>query len=148
MSQKTTTTEDEPPWEERAKCRGMPPSLFVPSTPGGSLTKVVNICWGRNDIWGEDEEGQPILLHKDHECPVRLQCRQAGEERNELGVWGGEIRSTRVHLQGRHNGTIHGYEDIDDEPREIASVKFLKDGRPKKSEPTKPSSGRAYPGDS
>jgi len=87
MSQKPTSlnsTEDK--WWLDAKCRGMPAELFVPDSRGGStdrFEKIKDICWGR--------DGKP-------ECPVRQECKQAGEDENELGIWGGEMRSTRDYL--------------------------------------------------
>ena len=80
------TTDREPRWQDFAKCKGLPPGKFVPSERGGSpdrIEKIRAICWGWDD---------------GIECPVRLECKEAGEANNELGVWGGEMRSTKDYL--------------------------------------------------
>ena len=90
----TTASDPDDPdaWKLQAKCRGLPTSLFVPNKPGGTLEPVVAICWGRND---------GIV------CPVRRECEVAGEEHNELGVWGGYVRSTKVHLRATREMKVH-----------------------------------------
>ena len=65
-------------WRDRAKCKGLDPDLFVPNGPGGSLNRAVAVCHGWND-------GRP--------CPVRRSCFDAGEDGNEIGVWGGQVRN-------------------------------------------------------
>ncbi len=89
-------------WSDYAKCKGMPPSMFVPSGPGGSLAGVLRICNG--------EDGFPV-------CPVRLECGLAGDINDEIGVWGGRVRSTR-------------------RPRTVTPVTMIVDARPKRSDPT------------
>jgi hypothetical protein len=72
--------DDADAWHYAAKCRGMPPSLFIPDGPGGSLDRAVGICHGF--------DGLPP-------CPVRLACYDAGESGNEVGVWGGQVRGQK-----------------------------------------------------
>ena len=59
----------------------MPPSLFIPDGPGGSLDRAVAICHGF--------DGDPP-------CPVRMACYEAGERNNEVGVWGGQVRGQKT----------------------------------------------------
>jgi hypothetical protein len=76
----------------------MPLHLFVPSTPGGNLDRVVGICWGTSDRVIYDEDEGAMFLVDDKECVVRAECEQYGEENNMLGVWGGKIRSSKDYL--------------------------------------------------
>ena len=115
----------------------MPPHLFVPSTPGGSLKRVTGICWGTGDrvinIDGED------FIVDDKPCPVRAECEKFGDANNMLGVWGGKIRSTKVHLQGLRNGQHHDDTPVivkgtpRSQPLELTPVKIVQDARLKKS---------------
>jgi hypothetical protein len=59
----------------------MDPNIFVPSGPGGTLKPALDICNGR--------DGLP-------ECPVKKQCKEFGDATNSLGVFGGEVRSSRT----------------------------------------------------
>ena len=67
-------------WRKRAKCLGMDPNQFVPTTPGGSLKRVYEVCNG-------NEEYPP--------CPVRVECREFAEENELVGVFGGVMHSQR-----------------------------------------------------
>lgn len=73
--------EDLNAWHAHAKCKGMPPSLFIPDKPGGSLDRATSICHGY--------DGNPP-------CPVRIKCYEAGERGKEVGVWGGQIRGQKT----------------------------------------------------
>ena len=101
----TTTKPDA--WWKRAKCRGLPVERFVPDGPGGSLDRTIAICWGTLD---------------GIECPVRVECLEAGETNGELGVWGGEVRSTKDQYRNSHTK-----EDT------VRVVIRLQDGRLKKA---------------
>lgn len=56
-------------WRQKAKCRGLDPSLFFPERGDNStLSQAKKIC---------------------SDCPVKLDClRYAVENREEFGVWG------------------------------------------------------------
>lgn len=112
MSRAKTTTTDDLPWQARAKCFGLPPSLFVPSTPGGTIKPVLDICWGR--------DGKPI-------CPVRAECEAFGEENDEVGVWGGKMRSA-----SRRRMIVV---EVEIEAT-VQPIRVLQDARPKKVRPT------------
>ena len=95
MSRTPTNSSDEDRWWERAKCKGLPPSLFVPDDRGGTMAATLAICWG---------------THDGKICPVRVECERAGEELNEHGVWGGYMRSSKVVLRSKRQP----YEEIAD----------------------------------
>jgi len=67
-------------WRKRAKCLGMDPNQFVPTTPGGSLKRVYEVCNGSST---------------EVPCPVRAECRQFAEENELVGVFGGVMHSQR-----------------------------------------------------
>lgn len=56
-------------WRQKAKCRGLDPSLFFPERgDNATLSQAKKIC---------------------RDCPVKLDCLQyAVENREEFGVWG------------------------------------------------------------
>jgi hypothetical protein len=70
----------EDPWRRKAKCFGLDPNMFVPSTPGGTLDPAKNICNGR--------DGLPA-------CPVRVECNHFANEHGLIGVYGGVVHSSR-----------------------------------------------------
>jgi len=70
----------EAPWRRKAKCFGLDPNMFVPSTPGGSLNPAKNICNGR--------DGLPP-------CPVRQECNTFANDHSLIGVYGGVVHSSR-----------------------------------------------------
>ncbi len=62
-----------PEWHRHAACRGMGPTLFVPTDRVKSnLAKA--ICAS---------------------CPVRVECLAFAEEGNEVGTWGGQSTTDR-----------------------------------------------------
>lgn len=60
---------DRPNWHHSASCRDHDPAIFFSENPA-DLTRARAVCAG---------------------CPVRVECRQEGEEMN-WGVWGGTVR--------------------------------------------------------
>lgn len=95
--------------------------MFVPDGPGGNLKKVTAVCWGTNHEY--DETG--ALVREDFVCPVRAECEEFGVANNEIGVWGGKVRSSRDHLRVTKNG--HHGPDVEDT---IKVYVKLKDSRP------------------
>jgi hypothetical protein len=66
-------------WRDLAKCKDRGPDMFIPRA-GGSTAKAQAFCKGLDD-------GDP--------CPVRISCYQYAKENSCIGVWGGEVFSTR-----------------------------------------------------
>jgi len=71
------------PWKAEAKCRGLPPDLFVPSA-GGSTKAAKAICNG-------DEATSP--------CPVRRECLQFAKDNGLQGIFGGQMYYPDRHLE-------------------------------------------------
>jgi hypothetical protein len=91
--------EDPNAWFKLAKCRGLPPSWFVPSTPGGTMEPVKAICFG---------------THDGIECPVRLTCLNYGEENDLIGCWGGKIRSSQPRRRKVETPSVLAAEAVQD----------------------------------
>ena len=70
-------------WRAKAKCLGLGPDAFIPGGPGGSLEAAKAICNGTEDGFT---------------CPVRDECGEYAHKYNMIGVWGGEVRSSRMWL--------------------------------------------------
>jgi len=57
-------------WQDRAECRGMPPSLWYPQNKDGS--------------------GKEVAMATCSRCPVKAECRQHAIDTGETnGIWGG-----------------------------------------------------------
>ena len=63
-----------PPWQSRAACRGMDPSVFV-IAHGGNGDRARAVC---------------------ADCPVVGECAAYGEATGSPGVWGGVLRGSRA----------------------------------------------------
>lgn len=73
-------SQEDDDWRAKAKCLGLGHRRFIPDGPGGSLDSVVAICNGTHDGFT---------------CPVREECGDFGFRNNMIGVWGGQVRSSR-----------------------------------------------------
>jgi WhiB family transcriptional regulator, redox-sensing transcriptional regulator len=74
-------------WTARAECKGAPPGVFYPNTPGRDSTKVARqICAG---------------------CPVRAHCLVWAIQCDEQhGIWAGFDEDERRHLAGRFHARL------------------------------------------
>lgn len=115
-------------WQDSAHCLGHDPNLFIPSGPGGNLSRAKAICAG--------------CPHTGETGP----CAQYAAATGSQGVWGGIVFSTRTDNDERE-AILTLAADVSDAFKVITD---LDDARPQKvPPPTQPPpsvvKGRATP---